>query len=94
MSKLLKEIVVITGSYNNSNGEKKNRYTKNGSIIETAKGPMIKMDTIPLKEGGWDGWAYLNDPKPREDGGVPNPQMGRTRNRVNSMDNMDDDIPF
>jgi hypothetical protein len=94
MSKLLKEIVVITGSYNNSNGEKKNRYTKIGSIIETAKGPMIKMDTIPLKEGGWDGWAYLNDPKPRDDGGVPNPQMGRTPNRVNSMDNYDDNIPF
>jgi len=86
MSKLLKEIVVITGSYNNSNGEKKNRYTKIGSIIETSKGPMIKMDTIPLKEGGWDGWAYLNDPRPKDDGGVPNPQ----RNRVNSMDNYDD----
>jgi len=24
---------------------------------------MLKLDTIPLKEGGWDGWAYLNDPK-------------------------------
>ena len=92
MSKLLKEIVVITGSYNNSNGDKKNRYTRIGSIIETSKGPMIKMDTIPLKEGGWDGWAYLFEPKPKDDGGVPHPQM--SRNRVNSMDNMDDDIPF
>jgi len=90
MSKIVKEIVVITGSYSNSNGEKKNRYTKIGSIIETAKGPMIKIDTIPLKEGGWDGWAYLNDPRPKDDGGVPNPQ----RNRVNSMDNYDDHIPF
>jgi hypothetical protein len=89
MSKISKEIVVITGSYTNANGQQKNRYTKIGSIIETAKGPMIKMDTIPLKEGGWDGWAYLNDPKPRDDG-VPNPQ----RNRVNSMDNYDSDIPF
>jgi len=90
MSKIVKEIVVITGSYSNSNGEKKNRYTKIGSIIETAKGPMIKIDTIPLKEGGWDGWAYLNDPRPKDDGGLPNPQ----RNRVNSMDNYDDNIPF
>jgi hypothetical protein len=92
MSKISKEIVVITGSYTNASGQQKNRYTKIGSIIETAKGPMIKMDTIPLKEGGWDGWAYLNDPKPRDDGGVPNPQMGK--NRVNSMDNYDDQIPF
>jgi len=85
MSKLLKEIVVITGSYTNANGQQKNRYTKIGSIIETSKGPMIKMDTIPLKEGGWDGWAYLNDPKPKDD--MP-------RQRVNSIENMDDDIPF
>jgi hypothetical protein len=27
---------------------------------------MIKLDVIPLKEGGWDGWAYLNDPQPKE----------------------------
>jgi hypothetical protein len=27
---------------------------------------MLKLDVIPLKEGGWDGWAYLNDPKPVE----------------------------
>jgi hypothetical protein len=90
MSKIVKEIVVITGSYTNSSGQQKNRYTKIGSIIETSKGPMIKMDTIPLKEGGWDGWAYLNDPRPKDDGNVPNPQ----RNRVNSMDNYDDNIPF
>lgn len=90
MSKIVKEIVVITGSYNNSNGEKKNRYTKIGSIIETSKGPMIKIDTIPLKEGGWDGWAYLNDPKPKDDGGVPTPH----RRAPSSIDNMDDDIPF
>jgi hypothetical protein len=24
-----------------------------------------------LKEGGWDGWAYLNDPKPKEYQGLP-----------------------
>jgi hypothetical protein len=90
MSKIVKEIVVITGSYTNASGQQKNRYTKIGSIIETSKGPMIKMDTIPLKEGGWDGWAYLNDPRPKDDGGVPSPQ----RNRVNSIEHMDDDIPF
>jgi hypothetical protein len=27
---------------------------------------MLKLDSIPLREGGWDGWAYLNDPKPQE----------------------------
>jgi hypothetical protein len=28
---------------------------------------MLKLDVIPLKEGSWDGWAYINDPKPKDD---------------------------
>ena len=45
---------------------------------------MLKLDVIPLKEGGWDGWAYMNDPKPKE-GGLTVPQ----RQPVD----FDDDIP-
>lgn len=93
MSKVLKEIKVITGSYKNKNGEQKNRYSRIGSIIDTSKGPMLKIDSIPLKEGGWDGWAYLNDPMPQDDGGVPNPHPQVRRSTAN-FDNMDDDIPF
>jgi hypothetical protein len=66
MSKVKKEISTIVGSYTNSNGEKKNRYQRIGSIIDTKNGEMLKIDVIPLKEGGWDGWAYINDPKPKE----------------------------
>lgn len=93
MSKVLKEIKVITGTYKNKNGEQKNRYSRIGSIIDTSKGPMLKIDSIPLKEGGWDGWAYLNDPMPQDDGGVPNPHPQVRRSAAN-FDNMDDDIPF
>jgi hypothetical protein len=66
MSKVKKEISTIVGSYTNSNGEKKNRYQRIGSIIDTKNGEMLKIDVIPLKEGGWDGWAYINDPKPKD----------------------------
>jgi hypothetical protein len=93
MSKVLKEIKVITGTYKNKNGEQKNRYSRIGSIIDTSKGPMLKIDSIPLKEGGWDGWAYLNDPMPQDDGGVPNPHPQARRAGAN-FDNMEDDIPF
>ena len=93
MSKTLKEIVVITGSYTNKNGEKKNRYSTIGSIVETSNGPMLKIDTIPLVKGGWEGWAYMNDPKPRDDGGVPNPHPQAKRPAAN-FDSMDDDFPF
>jgi hypothetical protein len=32
---------------------------------------MLKLDMIPLVDGGWNGWAYLNQPKPKEDQGFP-----------------------
>jgi hypothetical protein len=67
MSKASKEISCITGEYTNASGERKKRYQRIGSIIETKNGPMLKLDVIPLREGGWDGWAYINDPRPQEE---------------------------
>jgi len=66
MSKVKKEITAIVGQYTNKDGQQKNRYQRIGSIIDTRNGEMLKLDVIPLKENGWDGWAYLNDPRPVE----------------------------
>lgn len=66
MAKLLKELSVITGTYKNSQGQEKNRYTRIGSIIDTKNGEMLKIDVTPVMEGGWNGWAYINDPKPKD----------------------------
>lgn len=63
---ITKEISCVVGTYTNAQGEKKSRYQRIGSIIETQRGEMLKLDVIPLKENGWDGWAYLNDPKPKD----------------------------
>lgn len=63
---ITKEITCIVGTYTNKDGQEKKRYQRIGSIISTKNGEMIKLDVIPLKEGGWDGWAYLNDPQPKE----------------------------
>jgi hypothetical protein len=79
MSKILKELLVITGTYKNSKGEQKNRYTRIGSIIDTKNGDMLKIDVTPVIEGGWNGWAYINDPLPKDE--------NRTNNNL-------DDIPF
>jgi hypothetical protein len=84
MSKIKKEISCIVGSYKNAQGEQKNRYQRIGSIIETKNGEMLKIDSIPMKEGGWDGWAYINDPRPTED----RPAKSR------GFDDMDQNIPF
>jgi hypothetical protein len=67
VAKTLKEVVAIVGTYQNAAGETKKRYQRIGSIIETKSGEMLKLDVIPLKEGGWDGWGYLNDPKPKDE---------------------------
>lgn len=87
MSKVIKEISCITGSYTLGTGEKKNRYSRIGSIIETKNGPMLKIDVIPLKEGGWDGWAYINEPRPRED------QPRQRQQHGSGFDDMDSDLP-
>jgi len=70
MSKLY-EITVVSGKYKNKDGQEKSRYINIGSVLETKNGPMLKLDTIPLIDGGWSGWAYLNTPKPKEDQGFP-----------------------
>jgi hypothetical protein len=78
---ITKEISCVVGTYTNAQGQQKNRYQRIGSIIQTQRGEMLKLDVIPLKEGGWDGWAYLNDPKPKEQyQGLPK--------------DIDDDLPF
>jgi hypothetical protein len=63
MSRLLKEITIIAGQYKNKDGATKNRYQRIGSIIETKNGDMLKLDQLPLIDGGWNGWAYINDPR-------------------------------
>jgi hypothetical protein len=85
MSKIVKEISCIVGEYTNSQGEKKKRYQRIGSVIETKNGPMLKLDVIPLREGGWDGWAYMNDPRPQEE---------QPRRKSSGFDDMSDDVPF
>jgi hypothetical protein len=90
MAKLINEITVITGTYTNAQQQQKNRYQRIGSIIETKNGPMLKIDVIPLKEGGWDGWAYINEPRERDD--QPQ-QRGRQAPQSSGFDDMNDDLP-
>lgn len=58
------EVTAVTGKYTDNNGQEKSRYQTIGVVIETKNGPMLKLESVPI---GWDGWAYLNEPKPRED---------------------------
>ena len=86
MAKLINELTVITGTYTNKDGQQKNRYQRIGSIIDTKNGPMGKIDVIPLKEGGWDGWFYINEPSDDQ-------QRQPRQQRGSGFDDMDD-TPF
>lgn len=66
MSKVY-EITIVSGKYTNKDGQEKSRYQTIGSVIETKNGLMLKLDSIPLPDGGWNGWAYLSTPRPKEE---------------------------
>jgi hypothetical protein len=84
MSNILNDICVIAGKYKLANGEEKLRYQKIGSVIKTAKGPMLKIDSIPLVEGGWSGWAYLFEHNEQTE------KFSKSANKVVQPSNFDD----
>ena len=59
------EVTVKAGTYQKE-GQDMVRYQRIGSVIKTKKGPMLKLDQVPLVEGGWEGWAYLFTPLTEE----------------------------
>ena len=57
-----KNIVVVTGTYTNKTGEEKKRYQTIGTVfLDKDDNLKLKIDTIPLVEGGWSGWANCYD---------------------------------
>lgn len=91
MSNKIKEVTVIVGTYKNAQGEEKRRYKTIGAIYQTKSGQQLKIDQIPIVEGGWNGWAYLNDPKPSEGYAEPARKLPA---RKENFDDFDDSVPF
>lgn len=71
------EVSAKTGEYQDKEGNTKAQYIRMGVVIEGPKGLSLKLESIPVN---WDGWAYLNTPKPKGD------YAAKTKNT--------DDIPF
>lgn len=71
------EVSAKTGEYQDKEGNTKAQYIRMGVVIEGPRGLSLKLEAIPVN---WDGWAYLNTPKPKAD---------YTANNKNT-----DDIPF
>lgn len=77
------EVTAVTGKYTDRDGNEKNRYAKLGVILQTKNGFALKLETVPI---GWDGWAYLNEPRTDE---KPASQKPAPR-----MADLQDDPPF
>ena len=77
--KKYKNIVVVTGTYTNREGQEKKRYQTIGSVfVDDSNNLKIKMDSTPLVEGGWNGWANCYD----------------LEEKTNKQEDRHDDIPF
>ena len=68
--KKIKNIKVITGTYTNKDGAEKKRYQIIGSLFEDGENFKIKLDTVPLVDGGWNGWANCYDLEEKTNTGV------------------------
>jgi len=60
--KKIKNISVITGTYKNRDGQEKKRYQNIGSVfVDDNDNLKIKIDSTPIMDGGWNGWANCYD---------------------------------
>ena len=55
------EVTVKAGTYQ-KDGQEKVRYQRIGDVIETKKGLMLKLHSMPIVEN-WTGWCYLFQPR-------------------------------
>jgi hypothetical protein len=83
---MAKKFDVVVGQSYTRNGEEKTKWLNIGAVIETERGLSLKLETVPL---GWDGWAKLFEPKPREE--QPKPANAVPQDTGAPFN---DDIPF
>ena len=77
--KKIKDISVITGTYKNRDGQEKKRYQNIGSVfVDDNDNLKIKIDSTPIMDGGWNGWANCYD----------------LEEKTNKQEDRHDDIPF
>lgn len=81
------DIVAVTGKYQAQDGSEKNRYLNIGAVISTKNGFMLKLEAVPV---GWDGWAYLNEPKARDE----QPAKAAKPAQKSGFEDVADDIPW
>ena len=87
------DVVATTGTYE-KDGKTMYRTQTIGRVIETAKGLSLKIDQIPLADGGWSGWASLFAPLTDEQKEAKRNGVAPSKARAPANDFPDDSIPF
>ena len=57
------DVVAVTGTYKDRDGNEKKRYLNVGVVFESDKGLSMKLECVPV--GEWNGWLSLYEPTPR-----------------------------
>ena len=85
--KKFKNIVIVAGSYKNREGQEKKRYQTIGSVfLDDNDNLKIKIDSMPLVDGGWNGWANCYDLEEKE--------AAKPAKRHPGFDDLPEDLPF
>lgn len=84
--------VAVTGTYTDSSGAEKKRYTPVGTLMQYEDGNFVlKLDAVPIGGEGWINFYEMDDK--REGGGQAKAKGGYGSQRARG--DMDDDaIPF
>ena len=69
MAKKKYDVVAITGTYQDAQGQEKKRYLNCGVVFENEEtgNLSIKIETMPV--GEWNGWLSLFEPRQQQSGG-------------------------
>lgn len=81
-AKLKFDVVAVIGKYTDAGGNEKSRYLRIGAVLEGERGMSLKLDSVPV---GWDGYAYLNEPRDKPQERAQAPRSRRAEQ---------DDVPF
>ena len=83
------DVVAVTGSYIDRNGQERRRYMNCGAVFETEKGLSPKLEAVPLGSDGWFQLCEVNSeqqrPAPRNAAGPTARRSLRRRCRTTSM---------
>lgn len=87
-------LVAVTGTYTDGQGQEKKRYVIVGAAFTREDGSMaIKLETVPVGTG-WNGWLNLYLPKPKDGDTQQLPPPASQTGGNDNPEPFNDPLPF